>query len=130
MAHECVAAAIRKGDRLLLCKRSEQRRWFPGVWDLPGGHIQIGETPPQALQRELCEELGIVVDPPTNSADARISSRDLTLAIWLIDTWRGDLHNAEPDEHDAIEWFGLDELPSLVLALPDYLALFAQLVYS
>ena len=128
MSSECVAAIICKGNQILLCKRSEQRQWFPSVWDLPGGHVQVGETPPRALQRELWEELGIVVDPPTSSAVARISSRELTLAIWRIDTWSGDIHNADPGEHDAIEWFAQDELPERILALPDYLELFARLV--
>ncbi|WP_433427484.1 NUDIX hydrolase [Nonomuraea sp. CA-141351] len=35
-----VTAVLRDGDRVLLCHRSAGRRWYPDVWDLPGGHVE------------------------------------------------------------------------------------------
>ena len=47
-----VAALLRDGNRVLLCHRSPQRRWYPDVWDLPGGHVERRELPGAALARE------------------------------------------------------------------------------
>ena len=41
--------------------RSPNRRAYPDVWDLPGGHIETGETELAALTREMHEELGVQI---------------------------------------------------------------------
>ena len=46
---------------MLLVHRSPTRAAYPDVWNLPGGHIEAGESSTQAITRELHEELGIVV---------------------------------------------------------------------
>jgi len=61
-----VTAVLRDGDRLLLCHRSAGRRWYPDVWDLPGGHVEEGEDPKESLVRELREELGITASEPSS----------------------------------------------------------------
>ena len=53
-----VAALIERDGRLLICKRRKDDV-YPLKWEFPGGKIQAGETPPQALVRELEEELGV-----------------------------------------------------------------------
>ena len=63
--HHTVAGLLVQPGAALLCLRSAARRWYPNVWDLPGGHIENNETPPRALARELHEEIGIVVPEPT-----------------------------------------------------------------
>ncbi len=50
-------AVIIKDGKLLLLKRNEEP--FKGMWDLPGGYMNQGESPEQALRRELKEELGV-----------------------------------------------------------------------
>src|ERR671922_1793664 len=65
MAMPCVGALIvqrqegPEGLSILLGKRSASRADYPGVWDVPGGHCEPGETPEQTLVRELQEELGV-----------------------------------------------------------------------
>ena len=44
MTHRVVCAALVRGRRVLLGHRSPGRRWYPDVWDLPGGHMVDGEV--------------------------------------------------------------------------------------
>jgi 8-oxo-dGTP diphosphatase len=56
---QVVAAIIERGERLLICRRKPEQS-HPLQWEFPGGKVEPGETPEQALARELEEELGIV----------------------------------------------------------------------
>ncbi|MEV0647394.1 NUDIX hydrolase [Phytomonospora sp. NPDC050363] len=123
---QIVVGLLRDGDRVLLCHRSPQRRWYPDVWDLPGGHIEPGELPGVALARELREELGIDVEAPAGPPMRRLQGPTYDMRIWLIDTWTGTPVNVEPHEHDAIAWFREDELAALRLAHESYLAMFTE----
>jgi len=62
---EVAAAAIVRGGKLLLGHRHPQRRWYPDIWDLIGGHIEPGETAAEAIHRECREELTITIRQPT-----------------------------------------------------------------
>ena len=121
-----VTAILRDADRVLLCHRSAQRRWYPDVWDLPGGHVEPEELPAAALARELREELGICIAAPTGPPMWEIYGDTFDMQIWLIEAWRGSPANVAPDEHDAIAWFEKKELEDLRLAHDSYLAMFAK----
>lgn len=118
-----VGALLRDGDRVLLCHRSPGRRWYPDVWDVPGGHVEPGEPPAVALARELREELGVGIAPPPGAPLREVHTDTYEMRIWLIEEWAGSPVNAAPEEHDAIAWFTTAELAELRLAHHSYRAM-------
>jgi mutator protein MutT len=104
--HLVAGGILRRGNSVLLCRRSAGRRWYPGTWDLPGGHVEDGELPAQTLRRELFQEIGVV---PELSAEpfADVRGADYRMFVWLIDIWSAEPVNLAPAEHDAIGWFTL-----------------------
>ena len=118
--------------RLLLGKRSGHRRAYPGVWDVPGGHVEVGETAEQTLVRELREEIGVtptqwrevavLLAPAMGDEDDHV----LRLHLFLVTGWCGEPRNLLPDEHEALAWFTLQDITRLRLAHADYPRLFAE----
>jgi 8-oxo-dGTP diphosphatase len=116
---EVVVAGLLRRDRCaLLCHRTPDRRNYPNVWDLPGGHVADGETAFEALARELAEELGIAVDAASMHRWRILRAPGVTLQIFLVDRWQGEPANKATDEHDALRWVDQSELEHLELAHP------------
>ena len=115
--HRVATAVLVNSNRVLLCHRHPNRRWYPNVWDIPGGHIEDHETPAEAVVRELREELDVTIRL-NSTTPFRIydPAPDLTLHAWVITEWSGDITNLAPDEHDEIRWFDHDELVDIELA--------------
>lgn len=59
LRHHIAAVIFNEAGYVLLCKRSLHKKIAPGNWHLPGGRIEPGETPAQAISRELTEELSV-----------------------------------------------------------------------
>lgn len=56
-------AIVRDGQgRVLLIRRSREVKWDPGLWELPGGKAEYGETIQHALVREVHEETGLALE--------------------------------------------------------------------
>lgn len=115
--HAIATAALVRDGRLLLAHRHPQRRWYPNCWDLVGGHIELGESPEDAVRRECLEEIGVrVIDPrpiPMRTEDPAID-----MYGFLVTKWSGEPANLAPEEHDDLRWFSPDEVAGLVLADP------------
>lgn len=124
---QVVAGILRFGDLSLLCHRAPDRTWYPNVWDLPGGHVEHGETPMDALRRELREELGIEAETVSSEPVARIREASFDLRVYVVNTWAGCVENRCPQEHDAISWFGPHSMHSLDFAHPALPALLRHL---
>lgn len=67
---EVVAAVVSRGDTILLCQRHAGPH-LPLLWEFPGGKIDQGETPPDALERELAEELDVKAEVGREVASIR-----------------------------------------------------------
>jgi len=114
--HEGVSGLLRRGDRLLLVLRGPTREWAPDSWDVPGGHVEIGEDEPAALVRELREELGIEVAPSDAALFARLKGSNFDVGYYVVSSWTGEPHNAAPNEHVKVAWCSRGELPDLVFS--------------
>ena len=119
MPQEIALAALVTGGRILLAHRHPQRRWYPDCWDLIGGHVEPGESPEEAVRRECREEIAVDVSGERR-VDVDVSDPDLVPHAFLVTTWIGQPVNAAPEEHDALAWFGVDDLAGLSLAHPSY----------
>ncbi|MFA7495172.1 MAG: Nudix family hydrolase [Acidithiobacillus sp.] len=97
--------------RLLVSLRPEGKPW-PGFWEFPGGKVDPGETPPQALLRELWEEVGIeVINPsPYRILDYTYPERTVRLHFYRIRHWRGEAYGREGQQ---VRWLYPWEIPAL-----------------
>lgn len=114
--HQVVAGILIRDDRVLLCHRRADLAWYPGVWDLVGGHVEPGESAGEALARECREELAVDIGVP--GLVTRLTTDDLDLTVFLVAAWVGEPVNAAPEEHHGIGWFTASQVPDLALADP------------
>jgi 8-oxo-dGTP diphosphatase len=130
--HLVVAVLLCRPGEVLLCHRSPSRRWYPDVWDFPGGHVEPGEDSRAALAREVTEELGVTLEgvdgEPVLHRTSPATGLDLT--VWASRRWSGEIANRAPDEHDAIGWFGARQLEDLTFADPSHLAVVQHVLRS
>jgi 8-oxo-dGTP diphosphatase len=116
---EIALAALVRDGQLLLGHRHPARRWYPDCWDLIGGHVEVGESPEQAVRRECREEIAVDVSQ-LQPVDVALSNPTLVPHAFLVTAWVGQPVNAAPDEHDDLGWFSARDLPGLHLADPRY----------
>ena len=100
-----VAVALIDVDgRVLIAKRPEGKK-LAGLWEFPGGKVEPGERPEQALIRELKEELDIDVKEsclaPFVFASHAYDSFHLLMPLYLCRRWEGVV---AAREHDALAW--------------------------
>ena len=104
---EVVAAVIQRDNRIFATQRGygEWKDW----WEFPGGKIEDGETPQEALQREIKEELDseIEVGELIASVEYDYPKFHLTMHCFLCTVKTGRLTLLE---HEAAKWLRLDEL--------------------
>ena len=126
--HHVVCGALVRDGRVLMGHRTAGRRWYPDVWDLPGGHVEGGEGELDALRRELQEEIGVAVTVVGSTPLARLAGADLQLGIWHVREWSGQPRNRCPEEHDELRWVTAAALPGLALADSRYVELLTELL--
>lgn len=106
----CVAAGVLADahGRVLIAQRSADKH-AGGAWEFPGGKLQAGETPREALDRELREELGIQVTraDPLLEYMHRYPDRDVTLCVFRVLAWN---HEPQGRESQPLRWVHVDRL--------------------
>jgi 8-oxo-dGTP diphosphatase len=113
---------LRQGKVLLGFRLSKHGN---GVWAFPGGHVEFGESPQQAIIREAYEETGLRVDAVEKISFGNDFYENGTQYITLFFravSWTGAVENREPEKCAGWNWFSPDELPSpLFLPIKSFL---------
>lgn len=99
------AVALVDADNRVLIARRPPGKSMAGLWEFPGGKVASGETPEQALVRELEEELGIEACEsclaPFTFASYAYETFHLLMPLYLCRRWDGDIVAREGQE---IKW--------------------------
>jgi 8-oxo-dGTP pyrophosphatase MutT (NUDIX family) len=115
-----VSALIRDDDGRILFVQH-----FEGRWQLPGGAVDPGERPAEAMQRECLEEAGITVEPIRiagvfGGPEYRITYSNGDEAGWVVTVFEARIAAGEPspsdDETQAVGWFTPEEAEALEFA--------------
>lgn len=107
---EVVAGVIKNGDKIFATQRGYGD--FKGGWEFPGGKMEPGETPQQALTRELREELAVVVEVGDFicTVDCDYPNFHLTMHCYFCSVVGGELKLLE---HEAAKWLSPSELDNV-----------------
>ncbi len=114
------AAALIDADGRVLLQQRPEGKPMAGLWEFPGGKVEPGETPEEALIRELREELGIETHKsclaPVTFASEPLGDRDLLLLLYVCRKWSGipRLHHAS-----AMQWVRPHEMFNLPMPPAD-----------
>jgi len=113
------AAIIEENGRVFVARRGPGRH-LSGKWEFPGGKVEPGETPEQALERELGEELGIACEVGEFLCSAVYAGREPGLELLAYRVHRGP-GPIELREHTEARWVSPEELAGMNLPESDRL---------
>ena len=100
------AALIDASGRVLLTQRPQHKQ-LGGLWEFPGGKVEPGEAPEDALIRELKEELAVTVEPdaldPYAFASHAYPDFHLLMPLYIVARWSGE-PKLDPSAAQAMAW--------------------------
>ncbi len=109
---QVVAALILRDEKILVCQRTKHQT-MPLKWEFPGGKIEEGEQPRDALRRELEEELGIeavIGDEAARIRHEYPGGGAVELRFYVVREYSGQLENKIFKE---LRWATREELPTI-----------------
>lgn len=113
-----VVGAVLVRDGLVLAAQRSELMALPLLWEFPGGKIEPGESPQEALRRELHEELSVQA---TVGEQVETTEYEYDFGVVTLTTFYCSLVGGEPTltEHAQIRWLPAGELTSLEWAPAD-----------
>lgn len=107
--HVVAAIIWRAAGRQLLIAQRQKGKHLQDYWEFPGGKLESGETPWQALQRELEEEIRIqpAQGRPYMQVYYRYPDRNILLDSWVIEDYRGEI---APGERQLLRWIEVGQI--------------------
>jgi len=94
-----VAVALKDDEGRILVQQRPAGKAMAGLWEFPGGKVDVGETPEQALCREVTEELGLDIGDaplhPISFASETLGNRHMIMLLYLADRWTGEPHHVK-----------------------------------
>ncbi len=100
-----VACALIDADGRVLIAERPPGKAMAGLWEFPGGKVEVGETPEETLIRELLEELGIVVKEaclaPLTFASHAYADFHLLMPLYVCRRWEGQV---SARHHTRLAW--------------------------
>ena len=122
-----------KNGLLLLVRRALHKDWYPGRWDIVGGHVEEDENVEDALIRECVEEVGLAPSSFISLAqlpEPKETGHDQArYHVYLITEWRGGEPRLLGDEHSEMCWIAPNEAAALPdLSHPQYAGVFRGLI--
>jgi 8-oxo-dGTP diphosphatase len=97
-------ALIDSDGRVLIAQRPEGKS-MAGLWEFPGGKVELGESPEATVIREMHEELGVTIEEPCLApftfASHAYEDFHLMMPLYLCRKWQGAVR---PNEGQAVKW--------------------------
>ncbi|WCE29340.1 NUDIX hydrolase [Vibrio sp. SCSIO 43137] len=123
--YPCVSFLVIDQDRILLETRSADKVSDPGAINIPGGHMEKGESQQETLFRELEEELTIKPVSYTYLCSLYHPTSELQLIhYYLVSEWQGNIRAQEAEE---VNWYPIQNAPLAIEADKVALAEFQRL---
>lgn len=119
-------AFIYNYGKVLVAQRALTKKFMPGIFELPGGHIEFGESVEDGLKREIMEELGIDIIIKTPYLIFDYVSQDgtkQTFEIMYLCTMESPDQKiiTRPEELAGFKWIGKEELKKYLKENPEEL---------
>ncbi|NQZ59684.1 MAG: (deoxy)nucleoside triphosphate pyrophosphohydrolase [Lentisphaeraceae bacterium] len=113
---EVCAGILRRGETMLIAQRAEAKH--QGMWEFPGGKIEVGETAQESLRRELKEELAVDVVVGELFCDSSWEMKDkvIRLQTFEVSCFTGELQTLV---HQDLRWVSVEELADFVFLPAD-----------
>lgn len=111
---QAVAFLLFKKGRFLIEKRHKTKKFDPGIWTIPAGKIERGESLEKAVKREAREELGIKIKQPRFlcSLVSYYPTHSMVIHYFVVSKWSGKIRNLEAEK---IEWIPISNTKKLKL---------------